>query len=220
MNKKYVENKELFKTCVGSHAWKMNNEQSDKDVFKCYIAPSSDFLIGKTRKNSHFSQVNGVDTTSTEIGVVVTQLLKNNVNYLVNVMSPIIIQDSKELQELRILTQKNLSKQCFNSIYGLAYGNYKKYIITDKQNTEKKRKVIARTLLFGYNLLVNHEFIFRPVITDVSVSELEAIIRDLSYAYNESTLPETSQHKEEMYEWLLKLRINKLKEEGDYNIWN
>jgi len=210
MNENY---KELFRTCVGSHAWEMNTINSDKDIFSCYIAPSSDFLINKTHKGSHFSQIDNVDTTSTEIGVVVEQLLKNNINYLVNVMSPIIIKDSKELQELKELTQKNLSKQCFDSIYGLSYGNYKRYIITDKQNTEKKRKTIARTLLFGINLLLYNKLIFVPVITDISVIELESMLRDLSYAYDESALPETPQHKEEMYEWLLKLRINKLKEE-------
>jgi len=213
MNEYY---KELFKTCVGSHAFSMNRPDSDKDIFKCYIAPSSDFLIGKRHKGSHFSQVDNIDTTSTEIGVVVEQLLKNNVNYLINVMSPIVISDSKELQELKELTQKNLSKQCFHSIHGLAYSNYKRYIVTDKQNTEKKRKTIVRTMMFGFNLLLYKRFIFNPVLIDFSITELEEMLHDLSCAHNESALPETPQHKDEMYEWLLKLRINKLKEEVDY----
>jgi len=215
MNEDY---KELFKTCVGSHVWNMNRPDSDMDIFKCYITPSSDFLIGRTHKKSHFNQIGNTDTTSTEIGVVVEQLLKNNVNYFINIMSPIVINNSKELQELKVLTQKNLSKRCFSSIYGLAYSNYKKYILSDKQNTEKKRKVIARTILFGQHLLFYHEFNFDFDLWDINTNEIERMLYASKCIYENSTLPETPQHKEEMYSWLLKLRINKLKEEIDLNV--
>lgn len=209
--------KELFKTCTGSHVWQMNRIDSDKDIFKCYMAPSSDFLIGRSHRSSHFSQVGNIDTTSTEIGVVVEQLLKNNVNYFVNVMSPIVLYDGKELQELKILTQKNLSRQCFDSIYGLSYGNYKKYILTDKQNTEKKRKIIARTLSFGINLLLHHEFVFEPTLEDITTEDLESMMDYLKHLHDKSALPKTPLYKDEMYKWLLNLRIQKLKEEVDIN---
>lgn len=214
MNEYYEE---LFATRVGSHAFKMNRPDSDTDIFKCYIAPSSGFLIGKQHKGSHFNQSNNVDTTSTEIGIVVNQLLKNNVNYLINVMSPLIISYSKELRELQVLTQKNLSKQCFDSVYGLAYHNYRRYIVSGKQNTEKKRKIIARTILFGQHLLLYHTFIFEFALCDVTPSDLDDMLYDLKCTYENSTLPETPQHKEEMYDWLLNLRINKLKKEVDLN---
>ena len=192
MNEGY---RELFKTCVGSHVWHMNRPDSDKDIFKCYVAPSSDFLIGKSHNVAHFNSSNAIDIKSVEIGVLVNQLLKNDFNSFIAVMSPVVLQDSKELHELNFLTQLNLNKQCFNSIYGLAYGNYKKYILSDKQNTEKKRKLIARTILFGKHLLFCGVFNFNLYVHDVDCNEIERMLYDLKCVYENSTLPETPRVK-------------------------
>jgi len=97
----------LFSTLVGSHVWRMNHAESDIDLFVCYVAPSTDFLIGKTHNKSHCSNIGGVDRSSSEIGKIVNQLLKNNINYLIYVLSPRVeftTPDHKRLVDLTLRT--------------------------------------------------------------------------------------------------------------------
>ena len=192
----------------------MNNENSDEDIFECYIAPSSDFLIGKQHKRSQFTQTCNVDQTSVEVGQVVNQILKNNFNYVIAVLSPMVMIESEEYRKLKILTRLNLSKLCYHSIHGLATHNYNKYIIDKGGDTQKRRKTIMRTLRFGINLLENGRTEFNPVTDYISDDDIISMIERLDQAYEYSNLPEKPEYQEVMYLWLLNLRIRELNNEN------
>ena len=207
MNKDYEE---LFVTCVGSHVWGMETPESDIDLFKCYIAPSEDFLIGKQHRGGHQSIVNDVDTQSAEIGTTIEQILKNNLNYLIYVLSPITVKTGWEQEELKKLTVLNLSKNCYYSIHGMAIHNYKKYVEKGKGDTQKRRRTIMRVLQFGITLLEKGEISFEPILWDVENQDIIDAINALDIVYKDSILPEKPQNEKEIYEYLLKLRLAKL----------
>ena len=206
------ENKELFITNVGSHMWGMNRPDSDIDLFIVYQAPSTDFLVGKAHTNSHRSMNENIDRVSFELGHVVSQLLKGNINYLWGVMSPKIIKDWDRLQSLRELTTKNLSKQLYHSVHGLGLHNYKKYVESEKDPTAKRCTLICRSLNFGTKLLTKGMFSFGPMEPCTPKDTLDHL-HALDLAYVSSPLPESPEHKREMEAWLLDVRLHKLKEE-------
>ena len=144
----------LFSTLTGSHVWNMQHCDSDKDLFVCYAAPSVDFLLGKTHNNGHHSINRGVDRTSMEIGKVVNQVLKGNINYLVYILSPVVEFTTPEHKKLVDMTYLNLSRKSYRSIRGFAYDEFSKKVGTDNEkDTQKVRRSILRTLIFGTTLL-------------------------------------------------------------------
>ena len=208
-------NETLFKTVIGSHVWSMETPESDYDIFECYIAPSEDFLIGSQHKGCHHSINGDIDRTSAEIGTVVNQILKNNINYLINILSPVILLSGEEHEQLKKLTIKNLSKLCYNSINGMATHNYMKYIINesnDSRDTQKRRKTILRVINFGITLLRYGKIEFEPIpqIEYISKQDIQRGLDWLADARDNSILSDQPQHKEEMYKWLLNLRLRRL----------
>ena len=207
------EHKELFVTNVGSHMWGMNRPDSDVDLFVVYQAPSTHFLIGKAHTRSHRSMNGNIDKVSFELGHVINQLLKGNVNFLWGVMSPIIIKNWDRLQTLRELTIKNLSKQLYHSVHGLGLHNYKKYIESGKNPTSKRCTMICRSLNFGTKLLTTGKLNFDPIKPCTPTNVLHHI-HALDLAYVTSLLPESPKYTKEMEMWLLDVRLHKLKDEN------
>ena len=204
----------LFSTLVGSHAWDMNHSQSDKDLFVCYAAPSSDFLIGMSHVKSHRSDINGVDRTSTEIGKVINQLLKNNINYLVYVLSPKTEFTTPAHIKLKNLTYANLHRECYRSIKGFAHDEFRDKVDKGERDTQKVRRSILRTLIFGSVLLRSGTIEFTPVTWDVEIDELDSAFDDLDRAYEHTVLPDRPLAPDKMLNWLLDIRIENLRENG------
>ena len=202
----------LFETVVGSHIWKMNHEGSDLDLFRCYISDTKDILLGKVPKNTFEQPTSIVDLQVSEIGAVISQLMHCNFNYLIAIHSPIVMFDNGNvLAKLRELSFKSLSKEAYNSIFGMCTQNYKKYIETGKDISEKRCNAIARTAKFGYNLLVNKKIVFEGV-SGFTPEKLSTAIEALTFAKDNSTLPDKcpEEVKEEFEELLIKLRISDL----------
>jgi len=201
----------LFSTLTGSHVWNMQHGNSDKDLFVCYAAPSTDFLIGKTHNKGHHSTSESVDRTSMEIGKVVNQVLKGNVNYLVYVLSPVIEFTTPQHKILVNLTYMNLSRKCYGSIRGFAYGEFKNKVgINNEKDTQKVRRSIMRTINFGITLLGYGVVEFTPVLHDVEIKEIENGFKNLDHAYEHTVLPDESIHEKEMFDFLLNIRMKNL----------
>jgi len=206
---------ELFKTNIGSHMWKMNHPKSDIDVAAVYLMDSRDFLLGKRIKGKQI-QHEEYDYTFYELSMVIEHLIKGNVNYLWAVMSPIILSKYKSaLQELRQIVSTNISKNCYNSISGLAKHNIYHFIEKgDRESAKYKKKlnVIGRTLKFGINALTWGKFLFDKV--DIqSEDELWELKNKLDAAYKHSTLPEKP-NPEPFEKYLIKWRLHKMKIDG------
>jgi len=148
----------------------MNHKDSDIDLFTAYIVPTIDILSGENIGNgSHNQQSTELDIVSHEIGKIINELIKGNINFLVGTLSTTILCQRKHyLDDLKqLLNEYGQTKSCKNSIRGLAFSNYKKYIIncnSDKkeQLITKKCNTINRTLLFGINVLNGNGFKFMP----------------------------------------------------------
>ena len=191
--------KTLFTTNVGSHAWSMNNKDSDIDVFTVKIASTEHFLEGTefSGVSSHTgnSGVGQTDNVIHEIRKVIDELIKGNINFLIGTMSPIVLyQKDDYLHTLRQLVNKYCqTKACAHSIKGLATHNYKKYIIgsdTAREYSEtKKCNMINRTLLFGIHVMNGDGFVFTPV-TCQTPQDVVDMIQHFDESVKKSSIPE------------------------------
>jgi len=203
--------KKLFTTTVGSHMWAMNHPGSDTDLFTVFQIPSKTILIGDKYKESRFIQNDGTDIHMHEIGKVIEMLIKNNVNFVWGVTSPLFVEgDERIYKELGEIARSLLSKQIYKPERGLAVHNYKKYIETKKDVSKKRCNIIARSIVFGIAALNGKiEYITtegaNPDTINVLLSELDA-------AYENSKLPECPDEDvvRKAKEWLLDLRLQYL----------
>ena len=198
----------LFSTVIGSHIWKMNRPDSDWDIFEVYIAPSTEILKGRLYTSSEFKQKDNVDTAIHEIGKVISQTIKGNLNFLIGIMSPITVETSPYHQELKTLVQQNLSKNCFQSIHGMSKGNYLKYIASGKDPSETRCNKVYRVIKYGIHLLRTGTFKFEPTY-DTTPSMIEQGLDELKGALERSPLPDTTD-PEPFENFLLNLRLDEL----------
>lgn len=125
---------ELFTTIVGSHMWNMQRPDFDVDYNTVYLENSRDILLGKKISGKQ-TQEGIYDTTYFELGHFIHNLIKGNVNFIWAVMSPLVERKHKTaLEELKEITAKNLAKNCFFSIDGLAKHNIYHFITGNKNN--------------------------------------------------------------------------------------
>lgn len=212
----------LFETIIGSHLWKMNDQDSDIDIFQVYVTPTKDILKGVGNLNSRHifeeSESNSlynypynriIDITSHEIGKVIGQLIKGNINFLLGVLSPMTVNSSSWLEKLRELVVDNKNKLCYHSIRGLATHNYEKYIKSGKDTSVDRCIKIGRYLNFGCTLFTTGEYEFEPPIFCAHPFEIEYWISKLDRTYSASTLP-TSVNEEEFRNLLLEIRLEYL----------
>lgn len=209
----------LWITNIGSHTWLMNHPDSDIDLFTAYIVPTKDLLSGENRGyGSHCSGNSGTgeeDKVSHEIGKIVDELIKGNINFLVGTLSPLIISQHKIdcLTELKnIVLNYGQTKACVRSIRGLAVHNYRKYIIGSDTARDypltKKCNTINRVLLFGINLLNGNGFEFNPV-KNQTIEDVKALIEEFDKASVISKLPDKTD-PEPFRDYLFKLRMLEL----------
>mgnify|MGYP001626452942 CR=1 FL=1 len=204
-----MSDKILFETIIGSHVWQMNTLESDLDIFRCYIADTRDILLGKKPKNVFDQKTEGIDLQISEIGNVIEGLIKNNFNYLVAVHSPIVRFDGGILSSLKNLSIRNLSKQAYDSIHGLATQNFKKYVESGVDASTKRCDKIARVLQFGITLLSEGKIEFKPA-NGNTPETLKKLMDELDMAYKESKLPNKPEHVEELEDFLIKIRIKNI----------
>ena len=122
--------KTLFISCVGSHMWGMQSQESDIDLVMIYIAPTRAILRGERISPTVRQQITArggeiYDTLGWEIGHLINQLIKGNVNAIWYVTSPLVIKPSSIQEELSALVQANLCRQTYHSIKGMAESQIK-----------------------------------------------------------------------------------------------
>jgi len=195
----------LFVTEVGSSMWGMQRPDSDTDLFQVYVASTKDILRGTADVRSKFIQVDNQDIAVHEVGKVVEQLIKGNFNFLVGVMSPVVVESNEFHRELVDIVKNNVAKNCYHSIRGLAVHNYKKYIESEKDPSERRCNKIIRVLKFGVNLLRTREFVFKPIVGGTP-EEVLRWLSELDLVYTTSRLPDRPDEGE-FREWLYKVRL-------------
>lgn len=238
---KFEEPTILFKTIIGSYMWNQQHEGSDTDYFKVYVFDSRSFLLGNRHSGGHHSEdkEKNEEIVSYEIGHVIRELQKGNVNFLWGVLSPKLVFARDEYIELVKIVFNNLSKNCIHSIRGFAmhnlwhwYGlkldkkinidNETVYYIkktkearltSDKKKYWKILNTCVRTIDFGIKLLRDRKIDFIAHQSVINVQEIITLLGELEQAYKESELPEKT-NNEPFEKFLLNLRLNNLKKEG------
>jgi predicted nucleotidyltransferase len=195
----------IGETNVGSHVWGMNHQNSDIDIFQVYIEPIRSVLDGTAKKKSYFVERGINDIAQHEIEVVINQLLKGNINFIVGVCSPIVNKSTLHFEMLKHITTMNLAKNCYHSINGMAVHNFKKY---KDEMTDKKYNQIIRILCFGINILQKKQTIFQAV-TDGNEERYLETLQLLKDSYETSTLPEKPDEKI-FRSFLLQVRLKQL----------
>lgn len=181
----------IGKTKIGSHIWAMNNRWSDEDYFVIYSEPVRNILDGTATFKSDFVQLldKSKDTHYHEISHVIDQLLVGNMNYVIGMLSPIIVERTDWFMKLRKLTRQFLSKQTFYSINGMAEGNYVKYVLKGEDASERKCNQILRAIQMGITLLQKGKVEFKPY-SGGSPDEILEKLSELQFSYNISPLPD------------------------------
>jgi len=195
----------LFKTVVGSHLWGMQRSDSDTDYFTVFAYPTKIFLMGYHPKMSLFKHGDVVDEHLHEIEKTVQQLMKGNINFILGVMSPVVVQTSRYHKELKNIVAAHPPKNVYHSIRGLAVHNYKLYVKERKDPSERRMNKILRVLQFGITLLRTGKYEFKPFYGGTP-KMVEQMISELDRAYKESKL-EDSIPEDILREYLYRVRM-------------
>ncbi|MDD4448114.1 MAG: nucleotidyltransferase domain-containing protein [Methanothrix sp.] len=189
--------KTLFISCVGSHMWGMNSPESDIDLVMIYIAPTRSLLRGEKIMPTVRQQITArggeiYDTLGWEIGHLINQLIKGNVNAIWYVTSPLLVKPSILQEELSALVRANLCRQTFHSIKGMAESQIKsEEKPADKPGIAGKGyRTALRTINFGIKLLLEGKICFAPVLSTPGKEAVMEKLQRLDEAYASSLLPD------------------------------
>lgn len=211
----------LWQTDVGSWMWRMNRPDSDHDYYIAYVFDARSFLVGNSHEHAHQSHGETEDVTKYEIGVIVKQLVKGNVNHLWGLLSPMVEITSPEHATLRALINDHPSKCCYNSLKGMTLHNLHDYFdsVTSKQRVQtmmredarlywKKLNTICRGLEFGIRVFEGKGYQFLPT-NYTERADIDWLLKDFEVAYANSTIPD---HPDEsiIEKFLLDIRLRDL----------
>lgn len=214
-----TEGRNLFVTEVGSRMWGMATPESDYDHVVVYQVPTRRILEGhrvpETRPTRQYVDEAGreMDVSYKEIGHLINQLIKGNVNNLWTVTSPVVVEPSPVLDALASLARKTVSRASYPSIMGMAQSQYadsvKRATVRDPH---KSLATAFRTAMFGITLLETGRIEYRPVSWTVEDREVQAAFQDLVAARNATNLPDAPD--EAAFRALLSdLRLRQLEED-------
>jgi hypothetical protein len=205
-----IRMKNLFISCVGSHMWGMENEESDIDLVMIYIAPTRSILRGERIPSTIRQEIAArggevYDTLGWEIGHLINQLIKGNVNAIWYVTSPLHVKPSPIQEELSRLVQANLSRETYQSIKGMAESQIKSETGGSKKPGKGYRTAL-RTINFGIALLSEARICFAPVLHTPKAGEVSEKMRQLEEAYESSRLPDLPD-EDAFRDYLMRLRM-------------
>jgi hypothetical protein len=206
----------VFISCTGSHMWGMNTSESDIDLVIIYIALTRSLLRGerilptvRQRITAHRGEI--YDTLGWEIGHLINQLIKGNVNAIWYATSPLVISPSSVQEELSALVRTNLSRATYRSIRGMAESQIRSEgkPSNDAKIAGKGLRTAMRTINFGIRLLSEGRICFSPAIGEPGAERVWEGMRRLEEAYESSPLPDRP--PEDVFrDFLMRLRLEEM----------
>ena len=213
--------KTLFISCVGSHMWGMQIQESDIDLVMIYIAPTRAILRGERISPTVRQQITArggeiYDTLGWEIGHLINQLIKGNINAIWYVTSPLIIKPSIIQEELSALVEANLCRKTYHSVKGMAQSQIKSEEKPGEnpRTTGKGYRTAQRTINFGIKLLLEGKICFAPALRTPGAEEIMEKLQQLEEAYEASPLPDRPD-EDAFREFLLRLRMDEMTNGGE-----
>ena len=215
----------LYISCVGSHMWEMENEESDIDLVMIYIVSTRRILRGEkfpaTIRQEMDAREGGIyDTLGWEIGHLIELLIKGNINAIWYATSPLVILPSPVQEELSALVQANLCRESYHSIKGMAESQIKSETGQLKmtgaglvKRPGKGYRTALRTIKFGIKLLREARISFEPVMHDPLSEEVKEGMDQLDEAYRQSMLPDLPD-EDQFRDFLLRQRLEEMTEDA------
>ena len=156
----------LVVSLSGAHAYGFPSPDSDLDLKAIHIAPTAELLAlaPPAASASRMEIVAGVeiDYTSNELGPALSGILGGNGNYIERVLGAIALLESPELEELRPIARRALSRRVHAHYRGFATSQLREFEAA-ADAPAKKVLYVLRTTLTGTHLLETG-----AVVTDVT----------------------------------------------------
>src|SRR6266849_4036564 len=151
----------------GAHAYGFPSPDSDLDLKAIHIDPTRE-LLALLRSHAHAERmetIDGieVDYSSNELHPVLLGILQGNGNFIERVLGPIQLRSSAELQSLKPIVRRSLSRRIHRHYQGFATGQLSEW---EKSNGRSAKRLlyVLRTTLTGTHALRGGE-----IVTDVSL---------------------------------------------------
>jgi hypothetical protein len=226
----------------GAHAYGFPSPDSDLDLKAIHIEPTRELLSlrWEHRPAERLEVVEGVeiDYSSNELQPVLGGLLQGNGNYLERVLGPLVLRSAPELEELKPLVRRSLSRRLQRHYRGFATSQLREW---EKGGFRSAKKLlyVLRTTLTGTHALLTGE-----VVTDVTLlldtygfgearelveqkrrgekaelpdamverwkGQVQRAFEQLDSARERSPLPEEPANVDELDDWLLDVRRARL----------
>lgn len=202
-------------TEIGSRMWGMATPTSDSDREYVYIVPTRDILSGRYPGHRVVAKKfveDGVqvDAQFKEIGHIITQLIKGNINAVWSVTTPNVIAGTAGFRQLRRVTLANLSKHIYPSIHGYATAMIRDADrVTEPVALRKRRRAAYRIANQGVELFSVGKIRYQPAPDEVTPAMLNEILIALADAYATTDLPDTGD-ADAFHEFLYDVRMVEL----------
>jgi len=146
----------------GAHAYGFPSPDSDLDLKCVHVAPTGDLvglevLEGAAERTEVVEGVE-LDYGSNELGPVLRGVIKGNGNYIERVLGALLPYEAPELEALRPLVRRCLSKRLYRHYLGFATSQLKAFE-NDGRGSAKKLLYVLRTTLTGAHALLTGEIV-------------------------------------------------------------
>jgi uncharacterized protein len=232
------ERRHIVVALSGAHAYGFPSPDSDLDLKAVHIERSERLLGLRTPPPTaeRMELIEGVeiDYSSNELGPVLLGLLAGNGNFAERILGALLVRSSPELEELKLIATRALSRRMFRHYQGFATSQLREFERSPAP-TAKRLLYVLRTTLTGTHLLETGELVpdLRRLIDQYGFGEARALIEAkragekvtldaalaahwrsemnrafdrLERANEKSVLPETAPNFGEIEAWLIATR--------------
>jgi predicted nucleotidyltransferase len=222
----------------GAHAYGFPSPDSDLDLKAIHLAPTEAFLgLGEPEASAgRLEVIDGVeiDYGSNEVAKALGRIVAGDGNFVERVLGELTLAGSDALDTLRPLVERSLSKRLHRHYRGFAFSQAKK---AREKKTAKAMLYVLRTTLTGVHVLATGRIVTDlgvlaaehgvPGVADLIeqkrsaegapladpdrwLARIDTCLERLEAAYRDSPLPEECPNGDELEDWLVALRAERL----------
>lgn len=167
----------IFANISGSYLFGTAGKNSDIDLRGCYIVPTNSlFKFSKPRDTVELSK--GIcEIQFHELEKFLSLMVKGNMNFIEEVLSPHRIVDTPIADEIRVLAEGSLSKATFGHVQGMSI-HTKKHAQKENFSNPKRNLYLLRELLRG--IVLFRDGIFKSDVNELADIHGNADIKELT----------------------------------------